>query len=74
MSWWTYYEHHLIPVLFYSVSRCTDSTGRMTLSVKVREPGYHHGRSDIGEWTCYLVTGVAQLTNNFNVDWLGIKS
>ena len=45
----------------------------MTLSVMVKEPGYQDG-SDIGVWGCYLVTGVIPLTNNINLNWLGIKS
>ena len=56
----------------YSVGRCTDSSGRMTLSVIVKEPGHHDGRSDIGGWSCYLVTGLTPLTNSISVDWLGI--
>ena len=54
-----------------SVGRCTDSAGRMTLSGMVKEPGYQDG-SDIGRWSCYLVTGLTPLINNINVEWLGI--
>ena len=57
----------------YSVGRCTDSGGTMTLSVMVKEPGYQDGKSDIGGWICYLVAGRTPLTNTINVDWLGIK-
>ena len=57
----------------YSVGRCTDSGGRMTLSVMVKEPGYQDGRTDIGGWSCFLAVFITPLTNSINVDWLGIK-
>ena len=66
-----YYLFEDSPLYLYSVGRCTDSGGRMTLSVMVKEPGYQDG-TDIGEWTCYLVSGVTPLTNSIYVDWLGI--
>ena len=44
----------------------------MTLSVMVREHGNQDG-TDIGGWTCYLVSGVTPLTNSIYVDWLGIQ-
>ena len=43
----------------------------MALSVMVREPGYQDGTA-IGGWTCYLVAPYTPLTNNINLNWLGI--
>ena len=60
-------------IYLYSVGRCTDSTGRMTLSVMVKEAGFQNGRSDIGTWSCYLSVTVTPITNSINVDWLGTK-
>ena len=56
----------------YSVGRCTDSGGTMTLSIMVREPGYQDGRTDIGGWACYLVVPNNSITNSIYVNWLGI--
>ena len=69
-----YYSPCFVPLHIYSVGRCTDSGGTMTLSVMVKEPGYQDGRTDIGGWTCYLVAGFTPLTKNINMDWLGIIS
>ena len=65
--------YEFAPFYTYSVGRCTDSGGTITLSVMVKEPGYQDGRSDIGGWSCYLFAGLTPLTNTINVDWLSIK-
>ena len=45
----------------------------MTLSVRVKEPGYQDRRSDIGGWSCFLAVLITPLTNSINLDWLGTK-